>query len=66
MREIKKQKGITLIALIVTIVVLIIIAGISIATLTADNGVLRQVNSAKVEQLEANEFSSILNENSDS
>ena len=46
------QSGITLIALIVTIIVLIIIAGISIATLTADNGILRQVNSAKVVQIE--------------
>ena len=52
MRETKSQKGITLIALIVTIIVLIIIAGISIATLTADNGVLRQVNSAKVSNIE--------------
>ena len=50
----KNENGITLIALIVTIVVLIIIAGIGVATLTADNGVLRQINTAKVEQLEAN------------
>ena len=48
----RNQKGITLIALIVTIIVLIIIAGISIATLTADNGILRQVDSAKVETIE--------------
>ena len=47
------QNGITLIALIVTIIVLIIIAGISIATLTADNGVLRQTNLAKVTQIES-------------
>ena len=50
---IKNNKGITLIALIVTIIVLIIIAGISIATLTSDNGVIRQVNTAKVTQIEA-------------
>ena len=48
----KNNRGITLIALIVTIIVLIIIAGISIATLTADNGILRQTNSAKVAQIE--------------
>ena len=48
----RNNKGITLIALIVTIIVLIIIAGISIATLTADNGILRQTNAAKVSQLE--------------
>ena len=47
------QNGITLIALIVTIIVLIIIAGISIATLTADNGVLRQTNLTKVTQIES-------------
>ena len=47
------QNGITLIALIVTIIVLIIIAGISIATLTADNGVLRQTNLARVTQIES-------------
>ena len=46
------QKGITLIALIVTIIVLIIIAGISIATLTGDNGVLQQTNAARVTQIE--------------
>ena len=50
----RNQKGITLIALIVTIIVLIIIAGISIATLTADNGILRQVDSAKVATIEGN------------
>ena len=48
----RNQKGITLIALIVTIIVLIIIAGISIATLTADNGILKQVDSAKVANIE--------------
>ena len=46
------QKGVTLIALIVTIIVLIIIAGISIATLTGDNGVLQQTNAARVTQIE--------------
>ena len=42
-----KTKGITLIALIVTIIVLLILAGISIATLTGDNGVLKSTVSAK-------------------
>lgn len=50
----RNQRGITLIALIVTIIVLIIIAGISIATLTSDNGILRQVDSAKVATIEGN------------
>ncbi len=38
----KKQKGITLIALVITIIVLLILAGISIATLTGENGILRK------------------------
>ena len=34
------QKGITLIALVITIIVLLILAGVSIAMLTGDNGIL--------------------------
>jgi len=36
----KNNKGITLIALVVTIIILLILAGISIAMLTGDNGIL--------------------------
>lgn len=36
----KNNKGITLIALVVTIIVLLILAGVSIAMLTGDNGIL--------------------------
>ena len=42
-----RQKGITLIALVITIIVLLILAGVSIATLTGENGILKQANSAK-------------------
>ena len=41
------QKGITLIALIITIIVLIILAGISIAMLSGDNGILNRTVQAK-------------------
>ncbi len=44
---IKKQTGITLIALVITIIVLLILAGVSIATLTGNNGILTQANQAK-------------------
>ena len=44
-----RESGITLIALIVTIIVLLILAGVSIATLTGDNGILTQANRAKEE-----------------
>ena len=43
----KSTKGITLIALVVTIIILLILAGVSIAMLTGNNGVLTQAKSAK-------------------
>lgn len=43
----KNEKGITLIALVITIIVLLILAGVSIATLTGDNGLLTKANEAK-------------------
>lgn len=36
----KQQKGVTLVALVITIIVLLILAGVSIAMLTGDNGLL--------------------------
>ena len=42
-----KNKGVTLIALVITIIVLIILASISIAALTGDNGLVNQANNAK-------------------
>lgn len=49
----KNDKGITIVALMVTIIVLIILSGIVIATLKKDNGVLTQTSSAKVIRIEA-------------
>ena len=43
------QNGITLIALVITIIVLLILAGVSIAMLTGQNGILTQANNAKNE-----------------
>ena len=42
-----KQRGITLIALVITIIVLLILAGVSIAMLTGENGILTQAQEAK-------------------
>lgn len=47
MRKIRKNEGITLIALVITIIVLLILAGISIATLTGENVVLTKATKAK-------------------
>lgn len=41
------DKGITLIALVITIIVLLILAGVSVATLTGNNGILTQANNSK-------------------
>lgn len=43
----KKETGITLIALIVTIIVLLILAGITIGTLMGENGIVNKANIAK-------------------
>ena len=45
----RKNKGITLIALVITIIVLLILAGVSIAMLTGQNGILTQAQKAKTE-----------------
>ena len=44
-----KNEGITLIALVITIIVLLILAGVSIAMLTGENGILTQAQTAKEE-----------------
>ena len=43
----QRQSGITLIALVVTIIVLLILAGVSIAMLTGNNGIITQSKLAK-------------------
>ena len=43
----EKNRGITLIALVITIIVLLILAGVSIAMLTGENGILTQATNAK-------------------
>ena len=45
---IRNKKGITLIALVITIIVLLILAGVSIAMLTGTNGILTQAQKAKL------------------
>ena len=43
----EQEKGITLIALVLTIIVLMILAAVSVATLTGDNGILTKAQEAK-------------------
>ena len=43
----KNNKGITLIALVITIIVLLILAGVSISTIAGENGILKKAKAAK-------------------
>ena len=58
-KYLKSNKGITLIALVITIIVLLILAGVSIAMLTGQNGILTQAQNAKNKTEEAQERESI-------
>ena len=47
-RKTKENIGITLIALVITIIVLLILAGVTISALSGDNGILTQATNAKI------------------
>ena len=47
--KVRKEKAITLIALVITIIVLLILAGVTIAALSGDNGILTQASLASLE-----------------
>ena len=53
--KIKNQKGITLLALVITIIVLLILAGITVSAITGDNGIIKNAGQAKEETEIANE-----------
>ncbi|MFR2533670.1 MAG: hypothetical protein ACLS95_00290 [Clostridia bacterium] len=48
----KEQKGVTLVALVITIIVLIILAGVSISMVIGNNGIATRAQEA--EKLQAN------------
>ena len=48
-QKLKENKGITLIALVITIIVLLILAGVSIAMLTGENGILTQAQKSQTQ-----------------
>ncbi len=49
MKKLKNAKGITLIALVITIIVLLILAGITLSTLAGRRGIIRQAQNAETE-----------------
>ena len=48
----RRERGITLIALVITIIVLLIHAGVSTSMLTGENGILTQAQTAKESVIE--------------
>lgn len=52
----KKENGITLVALVISIIVLLILEGVTIVTITGDNGLLQKSKSLKQEIEEAKEL----------
>ena len=61
----KNKRGITLIALVITIIILLILAGVSIATLVGDNGVLSKANTVKEENIHGDVSGSLMLEYGD-
>ena len=55
----KNQQAITLIALIITIIILLILAGITLVTLSGENGILTRASDAKIETTVASELEKI-------
>ena len=50
-RNIKKEKGITLVSLVVTIIVLILLAGVSVHLVLGNNGIITKAQEAKKKQI---------------
>ena len=46
-KEMRKERGITLVALVITVIVLIILAGVTLSTLVGDNGIITKAQEAK-------------------
>ena len=46
-KKMRNNTGITLIALVITIIVLLILAGITISSITSENGIIQNALSAK-------------------
>ncbi len=58
MKSKRTIQGITLIALVITVIILLVLAGVAIALVTGENGILTQANNAKI----ANDKARVLEE----
>lgn len=59
-RKGKSEAGITLIALVITIILLIILAGVSVASITGENGIIANARNAQTETKRAEEREQII------
>ena len=59
----REQKGITLVALVITIIVLLILAGVALATLTGNTSIIDNANNAVQRyNASANEDQNVINQ----
>ena len=59
MKKFQSSKGITLLALIITIIVLVILAGVALNTLFGNNGILNNSQYAKEQYMKSAEKEAI-------
>ncbi len=50
-----KQKGITLISLVISIIILLVLAGVAIGTLSGDNGLIKRAQEAKEKSIQSSD-----------
>ena len=55
MKKVEESKGITLIALVITVIVLLILAGITISAISGENGIIQKAEQAKKTYTESSE-----------
>ena len=55
MKRNEREKGITLLALVITVIVLLILAGITIGAITGNDGIIKNAQNAKEDTEIANE-----------
>ena len=58
-KKLKNNTGITLIALVVTVIILLILSGVTISAITGENGILKKAKLAKEISETSNEKESI-------
>lgn len=50
MKKIQKKKGVTLVALAITIIIMLLLAGVVMQMALGDNGLIAKVSQSKIEQ----------------